>query len=95
MTITIEVAPETEARLQQEASRRGVPIEHVAGEMLDDLLQDIEDAHEAQAILAGGDLSDCYTLNDLRRALGKPEKPEPEKSEGESEEPEQTARAAA
>jgi hypothetical protein len=74
MTLTtdpIEVAPETEAQLQAEAARRGLPLARIIGELLDDLIQDREDAQDAQCILAGGDLSDCYTLDDLRKAWGK------------------------
>ncbi len=52
MTLTIEVAPETETQLKEEAARRGLPVAQVAGEMLDDLLQDKEDAEEARRILA-------------------------------------------
>jgi hypothetical protein len=67
----IEVAPETKALLQEEAARRELSLAQVIGEMLDDLAQDKEDAEEAQRILAGGDLSDCKTLDDLRKAWGK------------------------
>ncbi len=53
MTLTIEV--EREGRLREEARRRGVQAEQLAGEMLDDLLQDLEDGEEARHRLASGD----------------------------------------
>lgn len=54
MTLTIEV--ERESRLREEARRRGVPAEQLAGAMLDELLQDLEqdaaDVEEARRRVA-------------------------------------------
>jgi hypothetical protein len=57
MTLTIEVA--RESRLREEAQRRGVPAEALAGAMLDELLQDLEqdatDVEEARRRVASGE----------------------------------------
>jgi hypothetical protein len=54
MTLTIEV--EREGRLREEARRRGVPAEALAGAMLDEALQDLEldaaDVEEARRRVA-------------------------------------------
>jgi len=52
MTLTIEVAPETQAWLEAEAARLGLSLGQLAGDMLDDALQDIEDVEEARRVLA-------------------------------------------
>lgn len=54
MTLTVEVAPEIKAWLEQEAARRGVPLYQLASEMLEDALQDLQDVEEARRILADG-----------------------------------------
>ena len=69
MTLLIEVAPETEAELQAEATRRGLSVSQVAGEMLDDMLQDKEDAEDARRILAETEPEEWRTLDELRAAL--------------------------
>jgi hypothetical protein len=70
MTLTIEVAPDRQAVLQEEAARRGLSAEQLAGEMLDDslqdLLQDAEDIEEARYRLANPDPRPNRTLADLR-----------------------------
>ena len=71
MTLTVEVAPETEAALQEEAARRGVAASQIAGELLDDLLQDKADSEDARRILATSDPAQRRTLDELRQALGK------------------------
>ena len=69
MALLVEVAPETEAQLHEEAARRGLPVSQVAGEMLDDMLQDKEDAQEARRILAETKPEEWRTLDELRAAL--------------------------
>lgn len=69
MTLTIEVAPETEAQLQEEAARLGVPVEQLVSEMIDDLLQDKEDAEDARRILAETKPEEWRSLDELRAAI--------------------------
>jgi hypothetical protein len=41
MTLTLELSADQESRLQEAAQRRGVPVEQLAGEALEQLLQDL------------------------------------------------------
>lgn len=80
MTLTIEVAPETQSWLQSEASRRGTSAERIASEMLDELKatllenqaqEDREDIADARRILAESKPNEWRTLDDLRHELRK------------------------
>ncbi len=55
MDLTIEV--ERESWLREEARRCGVQAEQLAGEMLDDLLQDLEDGEEARRRIDSGEIA--------------------------------------
>ena len=78
MTLTIEVAPETENWLQREASRRAVTVEQIAGEMLEEMKaalleseaqQNHEDVADARRILSESKPEEWRTLSDLRNEL--------------------------
>ena len=52
MTLTIDVSPERQSVLDQEAARRGVSPEQFAGDLLAAALEDLEDVTEAWRRLA-------------------------------------------
>jgi len=80
MTRTVNLPPELESRLCEVAGgaisdrllldviARGLEETRADAEPQE---QDESDAANARHILADGDLSDCYTLDDLRKALGR------------------------
>ncbi len=76
--MTLEIAPELEARLEEKASARGLTKEEFAVHALRRLtlteeeleeLEDEEDAAEADHILATTDPSQWRTLDELRAAI--------------------------
>lgn len=78
MTLTIEIAPETQSWLQSEASRRFVTVEQIAGEMLeemkaallaDEAQQDREDLADARRIVAETTPDEWRTLDELRHEI--------------------------
>ena len=71
MTLIIEVAPERQTLLDEEAARRGVSPAELAGALLDEMLEDLEDVAEARRRLAQTKPEEYRTLDDLRKALGR------------------------
>lgn len=79
MTLTLDLPAELESRLAERAAAAGVPLEAAALEALaaavlsDEEIDAILD-ERAAARLANReptDLGECYTLDDLRKALGR------------------------
>lgn len=71
MTLTIDLPADRQEILNSEAARRGVSPEQLATDLFDEWLEDLADVENARRVLGEGDLSDCYTLDDLRKAVGK------------------------
>jgi len=79
MTRTLDLSPELETQLSEVASGAGVPSDRLLldaiarglEEMRADAALDAEDIETARRVLADGDLSDCRTLDDLRKAIGR------------------------
>lgn len=76
MTLTVDLPPESASRLHEEARRLGLSEEDAASALLDRLLAEMEeeDRHDLEAaerILAEEDLSQCHTLDDFRKFIGR------------------------
>ena len=79
MTRTLDLSPELENQLNEVADGAGVPTERLLldavarglEEMRADAALDAEDVETARRVLAEGDLSNCGTLDDLRKAIGR------------------------
>jgi hypothetical protein len=76
MTLTLNLPPESASRLHEEAQRLGLSEEAAASALLDRLLaemaaEDQQDIEDAKRILAEEDLSQCYSLDDFRKAIGR------------------------
>ena len=76
MTLTLNLPPESASRLQEEAQRLGLSEEAAAAALLDRLLAEMEadnrqDLEDAKRILAEEDFSQCHTLDDFRKVIGR------------------------
>jgi len=52
MTLTVEVTPEQEAWLREQAAAKGQGLETLAASLLAELIEDLQDVEEAQRRLA-------------------------------------------
>ncbi len=52
MTLTVEVAPDQEAWLREQAASTGQPLESLAAELFAELIEDLQDVEEARRSLA-------------------------------------------
>lgn len=76
MTLTLNLPPESASRLHEEALRLGLSEEAAASALLDRLLAEMEsedrqDVEDAKRILAEENMSEYYTLDDFRKAIGR------------------------
>lgn len=79
MTLTIELSPETEQQLTATASAHGQALQEyisalIARELAREAEEDAQDVATARRIMAASKPEERKTLDDLRRALGKPVK---------------------
>lgn len=69
MTLLLDMPPETEAILRQEAQQRGLTVERYVVELVEDTILDREDAAEARQIKAATKPEEWRSLDDLRAAI--------------------------
>ena len=69
MTVVIETTPESDVLLQQEAARRGLTVEVLAKELFQEMLEDLEDAADANRAISETNSDDWVSLDEVRRAV--------------------------
>ena len=69
MTLTIEATRKHTAILEQEAQRRGQSVEFIANELFLEIVEDLEDAADANRILRETDPSTWHSLDELRKVV--------------------------
>lgn len=69
MTFTIETTPASEALLQQVAKERGLSVEQLAKVLWEEMMEDLEDAAQAERILANTNPAEWRSLDELRQAV--------------------------
>jgi hypothetical protein len=69
MSLVLETTPELDARLEKEAERRGVSVDALVNLLMDEMLEDMEDAADAQAIIHNTNPDEWRSLDDLRKAV--------------------------
>lgn len=76
MTLTLELSPERESLLKEAAARQGVSVPELAGSLIDEALQDLEqdneDLTELRVSRISPDSPELHTLDELRAAIRGP-----------------------